>query len=120
LAILALHTVRIGHFLERAVWGSPVPYRRTVHWGLSTGRCGPRTVIDQLSLSWPSLIVLWEACSGGLPVPELCEGVYEPPSSRDTRAMKHASLVAFVFAALRCVVLRCVAPPPVGGVQPPL
>jgi hypothetical protein len=52
-------------------------------------------------------------------VPVLCEGVYEPLSSRDTRAMKHASLVAFVIAALRCVVLRCVAPLPMGGVQPP-
>ena len=48
-------------------------------------------------------------------MPVLCEGVYEPPSSRDTRAMKHASLVAFVrCAALRCVALRC-APPRWGG-----
>jgi hypothetical protein len=52
-------------------------------------------------------------------VPVLCEGVYEPPSSRDTRAMKHASLVAFVrCAALRCVALRC-APPRWGGSNHP-
>ena len=48
-------------------------------------------------------------------MPVLCEGVYEPPSSRDTRAMKHASLVAFVrCAALRCVALRSAPPRWVG------
>jgi hypothetical protein len=70
----------------------------------------------------PTVAALDESFRGkieGLPVPVLCEGVYEPLSSRDTRAMKHASLVAFVIAALRCVVLRCVAPLPMGGVQPP-
>jgi hypothetical protein len=72
-------------------------------------------VIDQLSLSFTRSTNRSVGSSGGLPVPVLCEGVYEPPSSRDTRAMKHASLVAFVIAALRCVVLRCVAPPPRWG-----
>jgi hypothetical protein len=45
-----------------------------------------------------------------------CAKVCTSPQALAThRAMKHASLVAFVIAALRCVVLRCVAPPPWWG-----
>jgi hypothetical protein len=73
----------------------------------------------------PTVAALDESFRGKLapvdyPCLNLCEGVYEPPSSRDTQGdeARQPGGLRYRCAALRCVALCC-APPPVEGVQPP-